>query len=806
MMNYLSLSSPSPNLSKCSSEGAPQSYAGAGVRKHGDKGACGTLHYGARLGITQCPTLILGLCLFFASPSNFLTSTASAWPSTFQADDETLDALLVKYNSRVQAVGRNHPSAVDLRRDIDEKIKAGARCDRDLMTKSLERYRNQYRSTRDELGESHPTVAEVVANIALLTELLANEPDYIVDHVDDLIQLKEKWPTGILYVANGRHTGTVRVEANATLIDVPEGTDNGIKVGMHFYLYVIKSLRQPRTDGENYTLGRVTSVEPKQSVVQFEGKGKLDTRSMVYYSQPGFKLGSLIITVRFDEETWKNRTLMNAFLGDLLHNCSGDELAKLNVLVTDLPRSGCQIDLLPVGPKGHTEEQLRTLKALDSFIKQQHYFKNMKLNSVTSFEKARPAARDADGAEKERLNQRLKEQSRASTEALTPLMRQRVRSFELNSALSNWQENELQGVPPDTLEKTLASLRTRANELEGASLEKANEARRLLAAAMPETSEDTEKIKAELRAAVDEAFNARQKLQLMEFTSLTLQVQTMLRKLNQRSESQAEIVDRRVDDLLNPNYRWDSGTVPLISNGDLEKGLASNRDIGWQINEIDGALEFILQLPKNQAQVVEPGDVKMAIPESLKGRFTRVVVRFGSAELPRSPSIEELKLLPTPDQSSSSTPATTATLEYKLDDDGKFQIVIAIPPAKQWSMKEGNQEYVVNLPGAVAAGASAVLLRLSYAEQVTGLVTFRGKPITGSIEFFVDSAQLSAAKIAETGEFQVALRPGKYKVTINPDSDVAAKVIPSKYKSWSETPIEIDVSTGNSNFQIELSK
>ena len=66
--------------------------------------------------------------------------------------------------------------------------------------------------------------------------------------------------------------------------------------------------------------------------------------------------------------------------------------------------------------------------------------------------------------------------------------------------------------------------------------------------------------------------------------------------------------------------------------------------------------------------------------------------------------------------------------------------------------------------------------------------------------------QPATGKIADLGEFQVALRPGKYKVTINPDSDVAAKEIPAKYKSRTETPLEVEVGKGKSNFQFELSR
>ncbi|MEQ1829310.1 MAG: hypothetical protein ABL921_25320 [Pirellula sp.] len=59
---------------------------------------------------------------------------------------------------------------------------------------------------------------------------------------------------------------------------------------------------------------------------------------------------------------------------------------------------------------------------------------------------------------------------------------------------------------------------------------------------------------------MDKAFKARHDLHLVEVTSLTMKAQAMMRGLEERTKSHAEIVDRRLDDLLNPSYRWD---IPL---------------------------------------------------------------------------------------------------------------------------------------------------------------------------------------------------------------------------------------------------
>jgi hypothetical protein len=82
--------------------------------------------------------------------------------------------------------------------------------------------------------------------------------------------------------------------------------------------------------------------------------------------------------------------------------------------------------------------------------------------------------------------------------------------------------------------------------------------------------------------------------------------------------------------------------------------------------------------------------------------------------------------------------------------------------------------------------------------KVNGLVTMRGKPVTGKITFHVDD-QFVGAKVDADGRFQVKrVATGTYKVTIE------GKGVPEKYTAEGLTQLTVDVKEGGNTFDFEL--
>lgn len=68
-----------------------------------------------------------------------------------------------------------------------------------------------------------------------------------------------------------------------------------------------------------------------------------------------------------------------------------------------------------------------------------------------------------------------------------------------------------------------------------------------------------------LRPMVAEAFRARQQLHEAELKQMQQRVEKLSRLLAARQKSEAEIIDRRVDELLNPDLRWNAAASETAS-------------------------------------------------------------------------------------------------------------------------------------------------------------------------------------------------------------------------------------------------
>ena len=98
-------------------------------------------------------------------------------------------------------------------------------------------------------------------------------------------------------------------------------------------------------------------------------------------------------------------------------------------------------------------------------------------------------------------------------------------------------------------------------------------------------------------------------------------------------------------DLLGANFQVDGemNGLPLLL-------LASTvgMDFGWQpAKDNPNMLEYIVQLSPEEIQLLNSGQEELfsGIPQELKGRIDRVVIRMGREKLPQVPSLEKLRTM-----------------------------------------------------------------------------------------------------------------------------------------------------------------
>ncbi|MEQ1824501.1 MAG: hypothetical protein ABL921_01075 [Pirellula sp.] len=111
----------------------------------------------------------------------------------------------------------------------------------------------------------------------------------------------------------------------------------------------------------------------------------------------------------------------------------------------------------------------------------------------------------------------------------------------------------------DVRDSRLVELRSKAAMAEKNSIERAEVIRkRLLQSEGGDDAEVKKTLRSELRIVVLEAFKARQDLYSGELASLEIKSKAMKKRLSEREASLSEIVDQRVDELLNPAKQWTS--------------------------------------------------------------------------------------------------------------------------------------------------------------------------------------------------------------------------------------------------------
>lgn len=139
-----------------------------------------------------------------------------------------------------------------------------------------------------------------------------------------------------------------------------------------------------------------------------------------------------------------------------------------------------------------------------------------------------------------------------------------------------------------------AELRGQYESLENAAQKLAEQVRSAVTT-LGKNHPETEKRKADLRAAVQQAFAARQELQRAELAEFARRMQRMHQSIDMRYRIADQIIDRRVEELLDSNLKWEpseneaavvpanavSEAAPVRSDPELE-GV-------WEQESINGA-------------------------------------------------------------------------------------------------------------------------------------------------------------------------------------------------------------------------
>ncbi|MBW3600434.1 MAG: efflux RND transporter periplasmic adaptor subunit [Planctomycetes bacterium] len=95
----------------------------------------------------------------------------------------------------------------------------------------------------------------------------------------------------------------------------------------------------------------------------------------------------------------------------------------------------------------------------------------------------------------------------------------------------------------------------------------------------PRSAEQRDKQKSEVRERVAAAFAARQALQRAELNQLRGQFARIERQIESRDRIQDEIIDRRLEELIDPNLQWAPGESPAAGLPSLAETPASSSEV-----------------------------------------------------------------------------------------------------------------------------------------------------------------------------------------------------------------------------------
>lgn len=169
------------------------------------------------------------------------------------------------------------------------------------------------------------------------------------------------------------------------------------------------------------------------------------------------------------------------------------------------------------------------------------------------------ANKDYPLPENDLSNPRLSDLDRSSNKQSATAQQPEGR-FEMGGAMaadgSGMGEMYYVPIPMTSLEK----IRQNASQKESNSIQLASEVRLVMKQLDPTDVAERDRLRRKLRQYVMEAFKARLDMQRMEVAILEMKLNAMNRKLEEQETKAAEIVEHRIDDLLNPDLQWDENS------------------------------------------------------------------------------------------------------------------------------------------------------------------------------------------------------------------------------------------------------
>jgi len=168
------------------------------------------------------------------------------------------------------------------------------------------------------------------------------------------------------------------------------------------------------------------------------------------------------------------------------------------------------------------------------------------------------ANKDYPLPENDLSNPRLSDLDRSSNKQSATAQQPEGR-FEMGGAMAaDGSGGEMYYVPiPMT---SLEKIRQNASQKESNSIQLASEVRLVMKQLDPTDVAERDRLRRKLRQYVMEAFKARLDMQRMEVAILEMKLNAMNRKLEEQETKAAEIVEHRIDDLLNPDLQWDENS------------------------------------------------------------------------------------------------------------------------------------------------------------------------------------------------------------------------------------------------------
>lgn len=86
----------------------------------------------------------------------------------------------------------------------------------------------------------------------------------------------------------------------------------------------------------------------------------------------------------------------------------------------------------------------------------------------------------------------------------------------------------------------------------------------------------------------------------------------------------------------------------------------------------------------------------------------------------------------------------------------------------------------------------------NYLVSISGVVTFRGKPLSATMLFHYQGGNSSSTRTASDGTYVITLPIGSYRITLD------GKDVPPKYQNVEESPLKYEVAHGDDLFNISL--